>query len=130
MNVLLIRAIFFAGILPLCIRASDAEMANSNGKISPEEPGVITHGTILAVRSHQIVVLTQETREPVRYSHGEGTVYVDESGNPITLRTVKSGVPVIVFYTQAKDERMANRVIVVEPGSLPRSCSLADRLLH
>jgi hypothetical protein len=37
---------------------------------------------------------------------------VDEDGVPVSIETVKSGVPVTVEYTRIGDRLIANRVIV------------------
>jgi len=112
MKVLLTKAICLTSLLSINIRASDIESTRASGAAHREESGVLTHGTISAISNDRIVVVASGSREPVRYSHGEGTVYVDESGDPILLDVVESGVPVTVFYSQADDQRMANRVIV------------------
>ncbi|MEQ1841400.1 MAG: hypothetical protein ABL994_13410 [Verrucomicrobiales bacterium] len=112
MNVLLTKAVCLSGLLSISLRASDVESTGFGSPVHQEESGVLTHGTISAIKPDRIVVLTPGSRELIPYFHGEGTVYVDESGDPIMLDVVKSGVPVTVFYSQAEDQRMANRVIV------------------
>ncbi len=112
MNVLLTKAICLTSLLSINIRASDAESTRPADTAHREESGVLAHGTISAISNDRIIVVAPGSREPIRYSHCEGTVYVDESGDPIMLDVVKSGVSVTVFYSQAEDQRMANRVIV------------------
>lgn len=77
----------------------------------------MAHGTIFNISHRRIVILSADSLEPVRYSHGEGTVYVDESDTPVTLEIVKSGIAVTVFYSEVENQRMANRVVV---GVSPR----------
>lgn len=112
MNVLLTKAVCLSGLLSISLRASDVESTGLSVPVHREEPGVLTHGTISSIKPDRIIVLSQGSREAIPYFHGEGTVYVDESGGPIMLDVVKSGVPVTIFYSQAEDQRMANRVIV------------------
>ena len=121
MNVILIQAICLTGLLSINIRAGEVELKGSGSPDHQGESGVMTQGTIFDISSNQIVILSSGSKEPIRYSHGEGTVYVDESGNPIALKVVKSGVTVIVFYSQAEDQRMANRVIVGQFRNRPSS---------
>lgn len=77
----------------------------------------MAHGTIFNISHRQIVILTPASSEPIRYSHGEGTVYVDASDKPVTLEIVRSGIAVTVFYSEVENQRMANRVVV---GDSPR----------
>ena len=112
MNVLLTKAICLTSLLSINIRASDAEPTPPVGIAHREESGVLAHGTNSAISNDRIIVIASGSREPIRYFHGEGTIYVDESGDPILLNVVESGVSVTVFYSQTEDQRMANRVIV------------------
>jgi hypothetical protein len=50
--------------------------------------------------------------EPVRYTYTKNTVYVDEAGQPVTIQTLKSGQPVMVYYTQEGDRMIASKVVV------------------
>lgn len=72
----------------------------------------MTQGTISDLRNERIVVSSFSSPEPIRYFHGEGTIYVDEHGDLISLKIVRSGMSVIVFYTQTGDNRIANRIVV------------------
>lgn len=130
MNLLLIHAIFVVCCFPVGIRACDVETTEPCVHFLGDESGVMIHGTILRIRDDQVVAIPLGSREPIRFTHGEGTVYVDESGNPLTLKLVRSGFAVSIFYTQAGEHRIANRVIVGEPGpygSLERLAKKASR---
>jgi hypothetical protein len=37
---------------------------------------------------------------------------VDENGNPVSIDTVKSGVPVTIYYDRNGDTMVASRVVV------------------
>ena len=50
--------------------------------------------------------------DPVRYSYSKTTTYVDETGAPVSIETVKSGLPVTVYYVKVGDRMMASKVIV------------------
>lgn len=110
MKLSLILTFCLAGILPVLTRASEPTQADP--LVLQEETGVMAHGVILNISHRQVIILTPASREPIRYSHGEGTVYVDESDNPVTLAIVKSGIAVTVFYSEVENQRMANRVVV------------------
>lgn len=77
-----------------------------------------TEGTISEFGPQSILVKTQTGTEPLRYTASETTHYVDERGNPIAVTTVKSGLPVTVYYTKVGDTLVANKVMVRSSGSL------------
>ncbi len=59
-----------------------------------------------------LVLKTEAAPEPIRYTYTTKTVYVDETGAPVTMTTVKSGLPVTVYYTKVGDKMVASRVVV------------------
>jgi len=61
--------------------------------------------------SSTFAVRTDESAEPVRYVYTERTTYVDEAGRPVVLKTLKSGQPVMIYYTQEGDRLVASRVV-------------------
>ena len=69
-------------------------------------------GTISEFSPDTIVIRSESAPEPVRYSYTKTTTYVDESGAPVSLELVKSGLPVTVHYIKQGDRMIANRVIV------------------
>jgi len=69
-------------------------------------------GTISAFDPNAIVVRTDAGAAPVRYSYTKTTTYVDENGNPVSIDTVKSGLPVTVYYDRDGDSMVARKVIV------------------
>jgi len=71
-----------------------------------------TAGTITEFSPDTIIVRSESAPQPIRYSYSKTTTYVDETGAPVTLETVKSGLPVTVYYTRVGDQLVANRVVV------------------
>jgi hypothetical protein len=69
-------------------------------------------GTISEFSPETIVIRSETSPEPLRYSYSNTTTYVDETGAPVTLETVKSGLPVTVYYSKVGDRMVANRVVV------------------
>ena len=69
-------------------------------------------GTISEFSPETIVIKTETSPEPVRYSYTKTTTYVDETGAPVSMATVKSGLPVTVFYVRDGDRMVASKVIV------------------
>jgi len=71
-----------------------------------------TAGTISEVSPDTIVVRTETSSSPMNYSYTKSTVYVDETGTPVSIKTVKSGLPVTVYYTREGDRMIANKVVI------------------
>lgn len=69
-------------------------------------------GVISEFGSDIIVLKTETAPEPIRYTYTTKTVYVDETGAPVTMTTVKSGLPVTVYYTKVGDKMVASKVVV------------------
>ncbi len=69
-------------------------------------------GTISEFSPDTIVIRSETSPEPMRYTYSKTTTYVDETGAPVSLELVKSGLPVTVHYVKEGDRLVANRVIV------------------
>jgi hypothetical protein len=75
------------------------ESLNSAGTISDFGPDAIT-------------IQSSSAPAPLHYSATKTTTYVDDTGAPVSLDVVKSGLPVTVYYTKTGDEMVASRVVV------------------
>ncbi len=73
---------------------------------------ITSAGTISQFNPDAIVVQTEGAPLPVRYTYTKATTYVDENGNPVSIETVKSGLPVTVYYIRQGDQLIASKVIV------------------
>jgi hypothetical protein len=69
-------------------------------------------GTISQFGPNAIVIQTTPSADPVSYSYTKTTTYVDQNGNPVSIETVKSGLPVTVYYDKDGDKMVATKVIV------------------
>ena len=69
-------------------------------------------GTVTEFGPDEFVLRTTSSADPLRYTYGRTTTYVDEAGAPVSVRTVKSGIPVTVYSTQDGDTLRASKVIV------------------
>lgn len=69
-------------------------------------------GTISEFGPEMIIVRSEASPEPLRYSYSKTTTYVDETGAPVSIETVKSGLPVTVYYMKVGDRMVASKVIV------------------
>ena len=76
-------------------------------------------GTISEFGPDTIIVKTDSAAEPVHYTYNKTTTYVDEDGNPVSMETVKSGLPVTVYYVQDGDNLVASKVIVRKTVVVP-----------
>ncbi len=84
------------------------------GQTAVQETTTTTNsaGTISQFGPETIVIRSTAAAEPLRYSYSKTTTYVDETGAPVSIETVKSGLPVTVYYTRVGDQLVASRVIV------------------
>jgi hypothetical protein len=71
-----------------------------------------TMGTVSEISPDTIVVKTETSTSPTQYSYTEKTTYVDETGAPVSIETVKSGLPVTVYYTTDGNRMVAEKVVV------------------
>lgn len=71
-----------------------------------------TAGTISELGQDTIVVRSETSSSPMRYSSTKSTTYVDETGAPVSIETVKSGLPVTVYYTRDGDRMIADKVMI------------------
>lgn len=69
-------------------------------------------GTISEFAPDRIVIKSETSPEPLAYTYSKSTTYVDETGSPVSLELVKSGLPATVYYTTVGDDRVATKVVV------------------
>ena len=69
-------------------------------------------GTISEMRPDTIVMRSETSSTPTNYTYTKSTTYVDETGAPVSVETVKSGLPVTVYYTREGDRMVADKVVV------------------
>ena len=69
-------------------------------------------GTISDVGPGNIVVRSETSSSPTNYSSTKSTTYVDDTGAPVSVETVRSGQPVTVYYTREGDRMVADKVVV------------------
>jgi hypothetical protein len=69
-------------------------------------------GTVSDFGPDTIVIRSEASPDPIPYTYSKTTTYVDENGDPVSMETVKSGLPVTVHYTKTDDGMAASKVIV------------------
>ena len=89
------------------------------GQDSVQSTTTTSAGTISEFSPQTIVVKTQDSAAPVSYSYSKTTTYVDQNGNPVSMETVKSGLPVTVYYVKDGDNLVASKVIVRPIPTVP-----------
>ena len=84
-----------------------------------------TMGTISEFGPEALLIRTTASSSPVRYKFTKTTTYVDEAGKPVSIKMVKSGLPVTVYYEDVGGSRVAQKVIVrratTTPGGVPET---------
>lgn len=69
-------------------------------------------GTITQFEPGMFSIRTETSTAPVRYTYTKSTTYVDETGAPVSMETVRSGLPVTVYYDRSGDDMVARKVVV------------------
>jgi hypothetical protein len=73
---------------------------------------ITSTGTVSELAPDAIAVKVATSPTPVRYTFTKTTTYVDENGNPVSVETVKTGLPVTVYYEKNGDSFVADKVVV------------------
>src|SRR5882762_2754404 len=94
-------------ISPTILRADNEETTTKSTTST-----VSSQGTISEFAPDSFAIRTSVSAAPVRYSCSRTTTYVDESGNPVSIESVRSGVPVTVYYAPSGDQMLASKVVV------------------
>lgn len=100
----------FLGMLLITTQA--VLVAQDDTKSTTTTTSTTSAGTISGFNPNTIVIKTEKSPDPVSYSYTKTTTYVDEAGAPVSMETVKSGLPVTVYYTKDGDKMVASKVIV------------------
>jgi len=122
-----IVAFALAGSGQIAMGQSSVQTTTEPGTVQTTEPSTVqttttepagvqttvtSAGTISDFSPDTIVVKTTESDMPVHYSYSKTTTYVDENGNAVSMDTVKSGLPVTVYYVKDGDNLVASKVVV------------------
>jgi len=104
---------------PSLVRADDEKTTSTTTTTT-----ITSDGTISEYNPDAIIVRTSPSAAPVHYVTSKTTTFVDENGNPVSMETVKSGLPVTVYYDREGDQLLATRVVVrraavVDPNAAP-----------
>ena len=98
----------------------------TTGQGSVQATTTTSAGTISEFSPDSIVVKTESSAEPVHYTYSKSTTYVDENGNAVSMETVKSGLPVTVYYVKDGDNLVASKVIVRRTVVVPPAANVQN----
>ncbi len=99
-------------VVPCGVFAQQGQMTTVNTSNSSTTTTTESVGTVEEVSPDSIVIRSETSTTPMHYSYTESTTYVDETGAPVSIETVTSGLPVTVYYTLDGDRMIANKVVV------------------
>jgi hypothetical protein len=71
-----------------------------------------SQGLVSSFSPDSMVITSDTSSTPTTYEFTKTTTYVDENGNPVSVETVKSGIPVTVYYDRDGGRMVATRVVV------------------
>ena len=113
-----IRTFAGAAFMGLALTTASISFAQT---VVKETTTTTTAGTISEFGADTIIVRSETSPTPIRYSYSKTTTYVDETGKAVSMETVKSGLPVTVYYTKDGDRMVATKVIVrnAAPPTVP-----------
>jgi len=94
---------------------------DADGNVSKETTMTTTssQGTVSTFNPDSIAIKSSTSDQPVNYTFTKSTTYVDENGNPVSVETVRSGMPVTVYYDRNGDQMVATRVVVQTDPNAP-----------
>ena len=115
----IIRKSIGAMLLTATFAISHTALAQTTEESTTTTTTTTTAGTISEFGPDGIVIKTTTSTEPVHYSSSKTTTYVDEDGKAVSIKTVKSGLPVTVYYTKIGDKMIATKVIVRKARAAP-----------
>ncbi|CAN5323830.1 hypothetical protein BH09VER1_BH09VER1_37510 [soil metagenome] len=106
-----IRSCGAAALLSLTAFVANSAQAQAVSQTVVTTP-VTSMGTISEFSPSVLTVRSEGVTAPASYQYTKSTTYVDETGAPVSMATVKSGLPVTVYYTKDGDNMVASKVIV------------------
>jgi hypothetical protein len=107
--------------IPFLMLFTTSAIAQSVVKETTTTTTTTSSGTISELGPETFFVTTTSSVDPVGFSYSKTTTYVDEDGNPVSIETVKSGLPVTVYYDMTGDKMVATKVIVKKVEVVPAS---------
>jgi hypothetical protein len=99
-----------ASLIGLMLLTANATFAQT--VVKETTSATTSAGVISEFGPGTIIIRSETSPEPLRYIYSKTTTYIDETGAPVSMETVKSGLPVTVYYVKDGDRMVASKVIV------------------
>jgi len=118
----MIRAIRQCGAAALITAAlSLSPLAFAQEAVTQTTTSTSSDGTIteFSPTGDTVVMKTETSAEPVRYSYSKSTTIVDQNGDPVDVSVIKTGVPVQVYYDRDGDRMIARKIVVQRTTTEP-----------
>jgi len=103
------RKVAFLGMLLATAAVANVALAQTS---STTTTTTTSAGTVRELSPDTFTITSDTSTTPVRYTYSKTTTYVDENGNPVSVETVRTGVPVTVYYEKEGDNFVADKVVV------------------
>jgi hypothetical protein len=100
--------------LPLALAAflTVGTFAGAQTTVSATTTGTTSAGLVTEISPEALVIRSESSTVPLRYTSSVTTSFVDETGRPVARELVTSGLPVTVQYYRDGDRMIAERVVV------------------
>ncbi|MBF0551087.1 MAG: hypothetical protein HQK60_11195 [Deltaproteobacteria bacterium] len=99
-------------VLLLAVMIMPCSLFAEEGQVTTTVTKTEAAGTVSEFSPDSMVIRTETSSSPVQYKRTKTTTYVDDTGAPVAVETVKSGLPVTVYYTREGDHMIANKVVI------------------
>jgi len=108
----LAAALSMAAIGATMPRLANADMVETSKQVTTT---TTYSGTVSEIQpsSSTIVIKSESSPQPMRYTFNEKTTFVDASGNVVQQETIRNQ-PVTVFYQKDGDQLIASKVVVTK----------------
>ena len=98
-------------VVPVPVETQRTETVTTTN--APGEATIIRGSvTEYAPTSNSVIIRSTSNPEPIRYSVTKETTVVNQAGQPVTIDTLRSGIPAEVHYHRVGDQIVASRIVV------------------
>jgi len=119
----IIAAAVLAGAVGFAPLAS-AEMERS---VTTSEKTTTYSGTVTEIQpsSSTIIMRSESSPEPVKYTYTKNTTFVDANGNVVSQETIRNS-PVTVHYIKEGDSMVVTKVIQTKPAVVEKKTTTTE----
>ena len=111
---------YSAGVL-IAAALSLTPLAFCQEAVSQTTTTTSSDGTVteFSPTGNTVVLRSETSSEPIRYTYSKSTTVVDQSGAPVDVSVIKTGIPVQVFYDRDGDQMVARKIVVHTTATAP-----------